>query len=184
MDKLPKKFYKTVISFWLVCVLCIACGYYFFWYPLKEKIKDYEITISQKENIYELAKFANLQQTKESVASKLSEINQNIDKFSIESDLTSQLTFDISTMAKELYFDDFSNQGTSAEEYEKVVNNIYFGTYEMSFTAGFNQFAYFINKLERHNPVLFVEEFNLKAPSAKNSKDNVKISLDFIARVD
>ena len=73
------------------------------------------------------------------------------------------MTFDIGRIANEENVSSFSIKNNDKQSVSEIPDckNICENHIDISFIAGFNQFATFVNALERHQPVLFVNEFTI-----------------------
>ncbi len=93
------------------------------------------------------------------------------------------MTFDIGRIANEEKVASFSIRNNDKQSVSDIpdCNSICENHIDISFIAGFNQFATFVNALERHQPVLFVNEFSISR--SKKGQSAYQVSLDVAAFV-
>ena len=103
--------------------------------------------------------------------------------FVVDSKGAEDLTFEISQIASENNVRSFSVESKDVRAASGITdsNNISESHITVSFAAGFNEFAGFLNSLERHRPVLFVSEFSL----IRSKKDDLTyhVTMDVAAFV-
>ena len=93
------------------------------------------------------------------------------------------MTFDISQIANEKKVASFSSKVKKSRGLSTITDYkyIYEDQIVISFIGDFNQFATFLNALERHRPVIFVDKFSL---TRSGQEDSVyKVSLNVAALV-
>jgi len=97
--------------------------------------------------------------------------------FVVDIENSANLTFDISQIATEKQVASFSVKSRDEHEVSPIPNCARIGEnhIDVGFSAGFNQFATFLNALERHRPVIFIDTFTLT--SSKQDGQNYQISL-------
>ena len=107
--------------------------------------------------------------------------------FALDFEDSANLVFDIGQIAGEKKIDSFSiktknnkdNRGRSAmPDYKYLCEN----HMDVSFTGNFNQFAAFLNALERHRPVVFVDTFNITRSEKNDSGNEVNMNLAVFVR--
>ena len=94
------------------------------------------------------------------------------------------MTFDISQIANEKKIASFSiktkddRRGPAIPKYTYISEN----HIDVSFTAGFNQFAAFLNALERHRPVIFIDRFEITRSEQDSSGHEASMRLSVFVR--
>jgi len=92
------------------------------------------------------------------------------------------LTFDISQIANEKKLDSFSIKGKDTSEKSTDFKYLSENRIDVSFAAAFNQFATFLNALERHWPVIFVDSFKITRSRRAEPDHKVNMNLAVFVR--
>jgi Tfp pilus assembly protein PilO len=107
-----------------------------------------------------------------------------LNDFVIESDDSANLTLDISQIASEKKLDSFMIKTKENRENSAIPDCKYIteDRIDIGFNAGFNQFAAFLNALERHQPVVFIDTFSIARSKQDDSGHKVNMNLAVFAR--
>ena len=162
--KKHKKYLITSGLVWAVCLVLFIIVYLFVIGPQNRQKKRIESELEKCIQKYEFAQKAAQEETKNRLNTEIELLQDKVTNFVLDSKGAEDLTFNISQIASE-------NKVSSSFSVESVdvraapgikdSSNISESHIKVSFTAGFNEFAGFLNSLERHRPVLFVSEFSL-----------------------
>jgi len=174
MEPIYKKYLRTTSLVWGVCFVLLAAAYYLVLSPQKGTIKGFERVLAEKKQLYETAVRAAQEKTKALQAQEIEELKSRLADFVVESDESANLTLDISQAAgqknlKSLTIESKSKVASPSVEIPGC-KHIFEDYINISFTAGFNEFAAFLNSLERHRPVVFVDTFKIVRSSEEDSK--------------
>ena len=151
--------------------------------PQKSGRKRLESTLAEKKELYEFAQRAAQEQTKILLDEQIEGLRDILKDFVVDPEDSANLTFDIGRIANEENVSSFSIKNNDKQGILEIpdCNSICENHIDISFIAGFNQFATFVNALERHQPVLFVNEFTI---SRSNKGESIyQVSLDIAAFV-
>jgi len=115
---------------------------------------------------------------------ELDALRQRLNAFAVESNSTTALTFQIGQLAEAAQIQGLTSkrkEGLSREKLEgfQALGEVWF---DMEFKGNFWQFAQFINQLERHQPVVFVETFELDRNPRGGTLQDATISVCFMVR--
>jgi Tfp pilus assembly protein PilO len=153
--------------------------------PQKKTMERVAKQLAEKKQIFESALAAGREETKIQLDEQINELRNALKDFAIDFEDSANLTFDISQIANEKKVDEFSIKAqddkgkateTSSCEYvcEKHI--------DIKFNGGFNQFASFLNALERHRPVVFIDEFEISRSKRESSDPKVTMDLAVFVR--
>jgi Tfp pilus assembly protein PilO len=158
-----KKNLKIWAVVWAVCVILFAVIYVLVIGPQNRSKKKLEREIDEKKQLYEFAQNAAHEDSRNRLLEQIERLKNNLDLFTIGFENSANLTFDISQIAREKNVASLNveNKNLPVVQTEDDSGNISENHITISFTTGFSQFASFLNALERHKPVLFVNEFKL-----------------------
>jgi len=181
------KIYKTYLIrtaiAWAVCLVLFVLAYMLILGPQKSSRKRLESTLEETKQQYELAQTAAQEQTKVRLNEQIANLQSTIRDFVVDFEDSANLTFDIGRIANEEKVASFSIKHNDKRGVSNIpdCNSICENHIDISFIAGFNQFATFVNSLERHQPVLFVNEFTISR--SREGESTYKVSLDVAAFV-
>jgi hypothetical protein len=161
--KLYKKYFTTIALIWAACFTVFLFCYLLLLAPQSSSKKLIESKLSDKkqrhESIMKVAQEENRTRTEE----EIERLRSKVKDFVIDFEDSANLTFDISQIAGEKRVTDFSIKSKETGAMTPIPNCKYLceGRVEISFTSQFNQFAVFLNALERYRPVVFVDGFTI-----------------------
>lgn len=163
------KIYKNYLSIaaliWAACFILFSFTYIILLRPQKNSQKLVEEKLAKKKQMYDSAVKATQEETKIRLNKQIEHLRNRLQDFVIDSENSANLTFDISQIADEQKLVSFSIKGKDNNQVSPIPNcNCIFESHiDVSFTAWFHQFATFLNALERHRPVLFVDKFTVSS---------------------
>jgi len=181
--KIYKKYLTRAAIVWAACLVLLLLVYMTALRPQKSNKKRLEKKIAEKKQIYKSAQRAAQEETKIQLNEQIERLRNRLQDFVIDFEDSANLTFDISQIANEKKVTSFSVQNKDDRGVSVIpdCNYIRENHIDISFTARFNQFATFVNALERHRPVLFVNEFIITR--SNNDESAYQVSLDVAAFV-
>ena len=106
-------------------------------------------------------------------------MRNRLNDFVTDFDDSANLTLDISQIASKKELGSFRIKTKEKRGGSAIPNRNYIceDNIDIGFTAGFNQFAAFLNTLERHRPVVFVDKFTITRSKENNSAHKVNMNL-------
>ncbi|MBN2183616.1 MAG: hypothetical protein JW715_17035 [Sedimentisphaerales bacterium] len=181
--KTHKKNLRMTAIVWAACLLLFAAIYMLVIAPQNRNKKWFENELDEKKQTYEFAQNASREETQNRLLSQIDDLRDGLNAFVIDFDDSANLTFDISQIAREKEIASLNVEHKKKRSILKKTEteNISENHIDISFTAGFNQFAAFLNALERHQPILFVNSFKLTR-SGRNDLA-YEVSMDVAALV-
>jgi hypothetical protein len=168
---------------WGVCLVLLIISYLLVISPQNVQKKHIESELEQFIQKYEFAQKAAQEETRNRLHTEIELLQDKVKNFVLDSKGAEDLTFDISQIANENKVRSFSVESEDVRAASGMAdsNNISESHITVSFTAGFNEFAGFLNSLERHRPVLFISEFTLVR--AKKDDLTYHVTMDVAAFV-
>ena len=179
--KIYRKYLTRAAIAWAACLVLFILVYILVLEPQKSSRKDLESTLTEKKQLYEFAQRATQEQTKIRLYKEIESLQDTLKVFVIDHEDSTNLTFNIGQIANK---EKVSSLSIKSKKRRGVLaipdcNSISEDHIDISFIAGFNQFATVVNALERHQPVLFVNEFTI---SRSNKDDSTyQVTLDVAA---
>ena len=185
MMKLNKKYSRYIIAtvaVWLVSVITLGGGYCFFYVPQAVELARITNQCTQSQTALEEAQLAAKDEVKAKQKQRYEDMSKLMSGFSTQQDAATELVFEIGRIANELRLWDFANKSDGKQNYStvgksKVISEAWL---DVDFQADFEQFAEFINRLECHNPVVFVEEIAFKRGPKGDKGHKVSLQLSFL----
>lgn len=174
-----KKHLVTGASIWGACLFIFALAYILALMPLKNSQERADKLITEKKETYESALKASQEKEKSKQFEQIEMLQNNVGDFAIDYDNSANLTFDISQMANDKNVTMFNIKGNDNNRISAIPNCSYINESHLNidFDAEFNQFATFLNDLERHRPVLFIDTFSISRSGQENAGYQVKLDV-------
>jgi len=159
--KIYRKYFITTAFIWAACLVLSLVVYILVLRPQKCSEKRLEERLAEKKQLYESALEAAQRESRIQVDQEIERLKNRLEDFVADFEDSPNLTFDISQIATEKKVTSFSVKSRENHEVSAIPNcsHICESHMDIGFSAGFNQFATFLNALERHRPVLFVDTF-------------------------
>ncbi len=184
MKSAYRKYAAIIVPIWIGCFILLFCAYMFLLAPQKKSKERIEKEFAEAKQTYERTVSAANDEAKADLNKQIEDLRDRLGQFVIESQDSADLTFDISEIANEKQVTAFSiksrnKQGTSAK---LDGNHISEKHIHISFTAGFHQFASFLNALERSRPVLLIDKFMITRSDSETSGHQVDMDLAVFVR--
>jgi len=179
--KIQKKYLITVAIVWAGCFMLFLFAYIALLVPQQKNKKRVESRLADIIQSHNSALTANQEDTKKRKNEEIEKLQETMKNFAYDSEDSANLTFDISQIANEKKVNSFSirmqedSRGAQKGDLKYIQEN----RIDISFTGDFNQFAIFLNALERHKPVVFVDNFKITRSTAddSNHRTNMKLAV-------
>lgn len=177
--KTHKKYLTTAGLIWAACFVMFLLAYMLVLGPQKNYKKRIENKLLQRKQVYESALRVAQKETKIRLNEQIERLQSRLKDFVIDFEDSGNLTFDISQIANEKKVASFSSKVKKSGGLSTIPDYkyIYENHIVVSFIGGFNQFATFLNALERHRPVIFVDKFTITRSGQDNSVYQVSLNV-------
>lgn len=179
------KRYMTIAALvWAGSLIALVAAYMLVLAPQRASRRQIDKKFTEAKNTYDQTVAAAKDQTKEQLTKEIEDLQGKLQQFVIDYADSANLTFDISQIAGRMSVNSFSIKGKDnpgsglTPELSHIIEN----QMHVSFTAGFNQFASFLNALERNRPVLFVDEFTITRSEQSGSGHQVDMNLAVLVK--
>ena len=177
--KTYKRNLKILAVIWAASMALFVLIYMLVLGPQSRSKKRVESELDKKKQMYEFAQNAASEEFQKQLLEQIENLRKKLDAFVTDFENSANLTFDISQIARDKNVASLNvenkNKRTASDEAD--AKNISESHINISFTTGFNEFAAFLNALERHQPVLFVNEFRLTRSNQIKSAYQVTIDV-------
>jgi Type II secretion system (T2SS), protein M subtype b len=179
-----KKYIIMMGIVWSVSFFLFAIAYYFIIAPqLKVKAGLLKEATEKKEQL-DMALNASLEDNKKKLVAEIESLKTRLSNYVSEYEDSPNLTFAVSRIAGDRQVSAFTVKTSeiSRQQDQLTAKNLQENKMEISFVSDFMQFANFINTLERHQPVVFVDRFKVQRDGQGGSANKVDMSLSFFVR--
>lgn len=180
-----KKYFLVSGVIWAACLIVSIVAYVLVLGPQVQAGKRLESEFAEMKQTYEFAQNDAKEETKKRLHQQIEKLQNKLDLFVINSEDSANLSFDISQIAGEKKVTSLTVENKKSNRAGPAVsdaNNIAESYLSVSFIAGFQQFATFLNALERNKPVLFVKEFTVALSNQNDSAYQVKLDVMALVR--
>jgi len=181
-----REYLKVVALIWIGCIVGFVLIYFLVLVP-QGKLKAHTAQrLAETRRICSTARQAAWEETKNELDEQIKDLEKRLKDFVIDPSDAANLTFDISQISSNTNVNSFSITATGSEGITKIANcdHISEKYIYVRFTASFNQFAAFLNALERYRPVIFVDTFSIVRSNEATSGHEVNMRLAVLVRQD
>ncbi len=184
MGFISSRYFKTVGAVWGGCLVVLVLAYILVIGPQRKLRHRADKELEAKQQMYHAVIKAAQEENRVKLNEQIEQLRNRVNDFVTEFEDSANLTFDISQIASDNQVDSFriktrEQRGSSGTDDGEYVREEHLA---VSFEAGFNQFATFLNALERHEPVVFVDKFTITRSKQEDSAHKVSMDLAFFVR--
>jgi hypothetical protein len=152
--------------------------------PQREYEKQVGQQLAEKKQMYEAVLKINQQETQVQLNKQMEQWRDKLKDFVAAPEDLAGLTFDIGQIANDTKVDSFSVKSQGNRESQDMSDGQYICENQMNvnFKADFNKFAAFLNAMERHRPVIFVDRFRITHADQDDSVSQVSMDLSVFVK--
>jgi Tfp pilus assembly protein PilO len=173
------KYLTTVGVAWGICALLLLGFYLFFVSPQNKARKQISRELAEKQQACESAEKAATEENKKRLAAQIENFRKSLESFVLDGRHSTDLTFDISRIANDRRVSSFSIGPRTDKTNPKLFGCSYISEegLKIAFNAPFNDFAALLNDMERHSPVIFIDDFTITRAKAGDSLHQADMTL-------
>ena len=139
---------------------------------------------NEKRQVCEAAIEAAKEENRKKLVEEVKALKSSVNDYVADSEDSSNLTFDIGRIASDKHVGSFTIKandrlGGSGKLESKNLEEKYI---DISFESNYKQFATFLNAIERHRPVIFVDRFKVSRPAQSGNPNKVDMGLAIFVR--
>ncbi len=179
-----RKYLLTLAAVWGGCLVLFVAFYLLLISPQQKNRTDIAKQLAEKKMAYENVLKASQQDQQAKLKQDVEQVEERLHDFAVDSENYANLAFDISRIAGDKQLGSFSTK--AVEETEQTKNTaakfVTENRIEIRFEADFIQFATFLNELERHRPVIFVDRFKITRAVENDAGHKVDMDLAISVR--
>lgn len=176
-----KKYGLILGSTWGVWLALTAAIYFLVLGPQNTLMARLKKDFAASNEEVGLAQKAGRSETKVGLQQRLEDVSQKTAYFIVPQENASALLLQISQLAAKHQLKDFTSRiitGSSASR-KKEMSKIAEAWIELEFSGSFPQIASFINSLERNDPVVFVENINIRRSSRIDEPPSATVQISY-----
>jgi hypothetical protein len=181
MKSIYRKYFKIGIIFWAVCFIALLLAYLFVLAPQESLRHMTERKLADTKILAQSAKEAAEEKNKNLQLEQLAKSGKRLKDFVVEQENWAGLTFDdIDQIKSKVELDSFISDFTGGERSTTKTDNykhIIAKQISVNFKSSFNNFAVFLNRLERNPLVIFIDTFSITRSGASDSGHSVDMKL-------
>jgi len=184
MKSNKKKYYTAVGLIWVAFAILLFFAYMLVLEPQRRQKKNMANQLIAEKQAYDAAAKASEEQTRARLSKQLADLQARLKVFAVDSGESANLTFDISKLAFEQQIGAFGIKSQDARSASDMSEFAHIGEnyFDVSFIAGFNQFAAFLSALERHEPAILVDEFAITRSEKLEEEHHAKLNLAVLVK--
>ena len=184
MNPIYRKYLTKAALTWAGCFILFFFIHMLILAPQGKNKNQIEKQLAEKKQMYGSALKATKEETKIRLNEQIEQLRNGLGDFVIDFEDSANLTFDISQIANEKKLASFSIKGKKTRVSSATPDDKYLSEnrFDVSFTGGFNQFAVFLNALERHRPVVFVDKFKITRSRQEDSDHRANMDLAVLVK--
>jgi len=183
-----KTYLKRAAILWMVSLALCFLAYMIVIRPQNNNKRRLENGLTEQKQLYASALKATQEESKIQLNEEIQHLRDQLKGFAIDLEELTDLTFDISQIANRENLASFNvtprsqsssgRRGVSKKDEPKLIIENFI---DIKFIAEFRQFANFVNALERHHPILFINKFKINLSTKDDSA--YQTTLDVVAFV-
>jgi hypothetical protein len=157
------KNFKSLAFVWAAGMLACLGLYLFMWQPRHQLVNTTRSQVDQKESDLKAIVESTSPAARAILRKQMEEKLEKLNTFAVELEQSSALPLDVSRVAGQIPLDNFSSQSKTEKAFMEIPNCVSIGEkyIEVTFKGSFNQFAFFLNAMERFRPLIFVDRFKI-----------------------
>ncbi|UCD00052.1 MAG: type II secretion system protein M [Phycisphaerales bacterium] len=178
MKPIYRKYLRAGAVFWAVCFIALFLFYLIVLGPQEQVRSRTESRLAQAQAQAQAATEAAQEKTKARLMEQVQEAGDTLERFVIDEKLTDSLTLDIREIPGREALSAFGiSAGGEALIQMNNCRHIFGKRLSVNFTSSFNEFAAFLNALERNRPVIFIDTFSITRARDGTSEHEVDMAL-------
>lgn len=184
LKKANKKLFTIVAIIWAGSFVLFVLAYMLVLSPQQKIRREVETEFAATKRQYESVIAMSREETKAKSKEELESLKNQLKDFTVDFENAPNLTFDISQIANEKKVDSFSikTQENIRASADLGLKHIKENEIDINFAGDFNQFATFLNTLERNRPVVFVDSFKITRSQRDELGHKVNMKLAVFVR--
>jgi hypothetical protein len=177
--------YKAITAVaWALCIGAIVFGTVFFGGSQSSALDQARRSLQDSQEKLAFAQNAQKSETKQRTKERLVRAQESLNTFSCPASAESALIFQVGQLAHTLKLKQFTSRfpDNAPEQILEKSERLSEGWLTIEFVADYLSLAAFVNSIERHEPVLFVESIHLRPSDGNDEEASVRMNLSYLIR--
>ena len=185
MKPFHKKFLMIWALVWGTSLLLLAIIYVFLMTPQKKQLEILHGELAEKEQQHSTSEIADSAKTRTQLRRETTQLSEKLVEYVVGRDDLSKVTFSVKKIASEIGLREYKSKRKTSLPYVPIANCNHIGSMNvnLNFNSTFNEFARFINILERHKPIIFIETFSVEQPSGNKTELQINTMFSTFVRM-
>jgi hypothetical protein len=177
--KVRNKYLVVLAMTWGPCLLLGTASYAVILRPQLDYRQELEAKLASRKEQYARALAAAREKDQDLLAAEVESLRHRVADFVVRLEDAPDLAFTIGELANTARLESFSMKPANKNGPETLpeIECLMERRVDLTFAASFRRFAAFLNTLERHHPVLFVETFAISRPLDKDAEPEASLEL-------
>jgi hypothetical protein len=177
--KIRNRYLFVLVAVWGPGLILAGAFYLMLLRPRAQYGQELQTRVAAMKARYARAFEAAQKENQARLAEQVDGLRRRVSDFVVGRHEAPDLAFAISELAGQMQLGSFGMRPVSKGEPEasRATSRLGEKRIDVSFSAGFPQFAAFLNALERHRPILFVETFAIDRPVDASAAPRVNMEL-------
>ncbi len=174
-----KKHFVTLGLVWAGSLVLFLLAYFLVISPQSTTVSQVLQQLDETKQVYEAALLTSKPETKTRLTEELGQLQNKLGDFAVDFENSANLTFDIGRIAGEKGLSSFAIKTADGRKESRKLDHQFLqeNRVKLTFEGDFIQFATFLNALERHRPVLFVDRFKIVRSLQEYAPHKVEIDV-------
>ena len=179
-----KKYIMTMGLVWAASLVLFLIVYFIAISPQLKIKAQLAAEANEKRQMCEASLNAAKEESKKKMADEVNGLKTRLSDFAVDFEESANLTFDISRIAADKQVSSFTVKANDQvkESGDSASKNLQENRIAITFVSDFRQFASFLNALERHRPVVFVDKFKVSRANKNETGNSVDMDLSIFVR--
>jgi Tfp pilus assembly protein PilO len=182
IKNISKEYLTTLGLVWIAAGILFVFAYMLFLKPQAQVKQQFEKKLTEMRQDYASAVKASNENVKKQLAEEVEQLEERLGQFVADADKSADITFDISKIANKHNVSSFSIKSKDSRGFFPIPQCELIGEnkIDVSFNGKFEQFARFLNNLERYSPAIFVNTFSIKSDRSDPLAQKVDMGLSVL----
>jgi Tfp pilus assembly protein PilO len=180
MKSIDRKYFKVAGVIWVSCFAVLLLAYILVLRPQSKRLSWIENQVIEKKNEENTAREVANEKTREKLNEQIKNIKEQLNNFLIKPGDIQNVASEIQKIAEDTKLTSIKINPSSGKPIGVFDDCKYVSGHPITvnFTASFNKFATFLNELERHKSVIFIDTFSIdKSDEDSNHKVEMQLSI-------
>ena len=183
MKSIDRTYFRAAGVIWALCFVIFLLAYMLILRPQGQRLSRIEAQAAENKRQENIAREAADEKTTEALNEQIQNLREQLRTFVVESGSIQDVANEIQKIAEETRLASIKIDPSSGRNIGTFSDCKYVSGHPISvnFAASFNKFATFLNNLEKHEPVVFINTFSIDKSSEGSDH---KITMELAVLVD